>query len=669
MANADNNDSRETAAKTTNFKAMQRKSRRGRLALLCFIMLVAAVILAPTIVAKTPLFAWILKKSTSDLKGSVAVDSISLGWLSPIELKGIEVKDTSGKSVFATPSITGNRTLLAIACNYTKLGSFRIDNPKLAVVMKNRGGTNVEDLLANYLNGTSSSSSSSKYGAAVEVVGGSISVVDERLGQRWEVGRLGMKFDMSEGADGPILAEASAEMPVAQGASKLSMSLKMTTTTNEVAVDLQQFPLALMRPFWNRYVVTQELPATAVVGATGQLNVKARLCQSSSSTSGALAVSLADFTLWDAQGKSLFREPSSQLVIEGDYNPKTQNIQLAKCEINSGIFAAKTTGNIATINGKNQAALEAQIRYDLDGLCNLLRPCTDYDLHWSGQGAAGLRFAGPFTLTEGSAAARVQWNGGEVYGFNLHQTEVQGSLLAGVLQTTPIDAAIGTGKIHLAPKILLTSSPKELRLPAGRIVDHVPLNGALCDSMLQYVAPATAGVSSVQGSFSVDLDDECRIPLGKDALKKSVISGRVVFHSLALGSSPLLHEMATFQTRESGAQCRNETVVAFQLKDGVVSHKGLELSFPEITIRTHGSVNLENKKIDLVIEMPPPSVWLKDPMVARTIGNQTISIPIRGTLTSPQLDQTVLKEAMNQFGHKAVSNMVESGINLLVPRR
>ena len=113
---------------------------------------VCAVVLwlLPTIIAKTPLFPWILKLATTDLNGSVTVNSASLGWLSPIEVQGIEVKDANGKMVLSVGSVVGDRRLGSILLNYSNLGKFTLRETKLSVAMRD-DGTNVEDMLAKYL--------------------------------------------------------------------------------------------------------------------------------------------------------------------------------------------------------------------------------------------------------------------------------------------------------------------------------------------------------------------------------------------------------------------------------------------------------------------------------------------------------------------------------------
>ena len=101
----------------------------------------------------------------------------------------------------------------------------------------------------------------------------------------------------------------------------------------------------------------------------------------------------------------------------------------------------------------------------------------------------------------------------------------------------------------------------------------------------------------------------------------------------------------------------------FRMVGGRVYHQGLELIFPEFTVRTHGSVGLD-QTMNLMAEMPVPPKWLANtPRLAESFRNQTISVPIAGTLSQPRLDQKAMADLSRQFLQKAAGNMLEGGLN------
>jgi len=262
MANDTTRDNRgqpKTATKTPA-SPTARKKRAPRWRLLTTLATLAVVLwLLPTIIAKTPLFPWILKLATTDLNGSVTVQSVSLGWLSPIEVQGIEVKDANGKAMLTVGSVVGDRRLGALLFNYSNLGKFTLKDTQLSVAMRD-DGTNVEDVLAKYLAPTEKPSSTN-LALGLDVIDADVSVIDEPTGLVWKVQKFSLKFDMEGGAEGAMSVEVATNLYDTRGAGKLSAGVKMSPAENTAKVSVTQFPLAMLRALGARFA-----PGTTLSG-------------------------------------------------------------------------------------------------------------------------------------------------------------------------------------------------------------------------------------------------------------------------------------------------------------------------------------------------------------------------------------------------------------------
>ena len=374
---------------------------------------------------------------------------------------------------------------------------------------------------------------------------------------------------------------------------------------------------------------------------------------------GNATVELTNLTVIDAAGQQ-FREPTIRLAAQGEYDSKSQVLQLGQCQLTSSAVAAGAAGCISPVGGENNAQFQGQFNYDLQRLSDLFRPYLGPNVRVVGRGASQAWYRGPLDFKSGSAAAAIRWDGANLYGFPLGPGEIKATLANGMLQIEPLDLAVNQGRIHLAPQVQLKPDPMELRLPKGPLAQHIQVDAATCGSMLKFIAPALAGVTTAQGSFSIELDD-CRVPLTDPA--KADVSGRLIVHAMTIGSSPLTHELAVFQGRESAAQMRPESVVPFRLTQGRVYHDNLELIFPDITIRSRGSVGLD-ETLDVLVQMPVPAKWLAgNAVAAQAMRSQTISAPLRGTLGKPQLDPKAMQELTGQFLQKAAGNVIEGELN------
>jgi hypothetical protein len=238
--------------------------------------------------------------------------------------------------------------------------------------------------------------------------------------------------------------------------------------------------------------------------------------------------------------------------------------------------------------------------------------------------------------------------------------ELKIAMAHGALNVAPTDLVVNQGRLHLAPRVRLSPGPLELSMPAGPLAEQIQVDPAMCASVLRYAAPALANVSTAKGTISVVLD-ACRIPLADPG--SSDLSGRLVIHSLEIGSGPMLHALSVLLGDETPGRLRQESVVAFRMKDRRIYHDGLELMFPVLTIRTSGSVGLD-QTMDLTAEMPVPPKWLGGNAAAiRAVANQTIRLPLRGRLDKPELDPRALEQASAQFATKAVGSLIDGGLN------
>jgi len=391
---------------------------------------------------------------------------------------------------------------------------------------------------------------------------------------------------------------------------------------------------------------------------SGQLVGSAQFKQSADLIRYEAAADINNLAVADSAGGQ-FQEPLIRISARGDYETKAGQLRLEQAQIASSFVAASAAGRYQQAENQSQADVAAQVSYDLDRICGLLRPYLGQNVRITGRGASPASWRGPLSLATGQATAALKWDAADVYGFQVGPGEIKPALAGGALQIEPMELAVSQGKVFLAPKMRLAPEPMELTLPPGHLVQQVQINPRMCSFLLKFIAPVLADVTSAQGSFSIDLDG-CRIPLSDPA--KGEFAGRFIIHSIEIGPGPLIHELATLMGRETPAQLRREGVVPFQMADGRIYHKDMELIFPDFTVRTYGSVGLD-QTLAIMAEMPVPPKWLENNPAASALRGQTIRIPIAGTLQKPQLDRSVMDQLSRQFIRNAAKGMIEEGLN------
>jgi translocation and assembly module TamB len=472
------------------------------------------------------------------------------------------------------------------------------------------------------------------------------------------------------------MQEAEAELTAAGSWNQRQCRLQLapaTLSTTSLAVQADNFLMAMPQngPFeisgtvkyqgdlgrMQQWFANRTKPAAWAMG--GQLVGNLQFKQSAELIKYEAAADVNNLVVADSSGGK-FQEPLVRFSARGDYETKAGLVRLEQAQIASSFVAASAAGRYQSQADKqSQADIGAQVSYDLDRICGLLRPYLGQNVRIAGRGNSPASWRGPLSLAAGQANAGLKWDAADIYGFQIGPGELKPVLNGGLLQIEPAELDVSQGKVFLAPKMRLAPDPMELTLPPGPLVRQVQINPRMCAFFLKYIAPVLADVTSAQGAFSIDLDG-CLIPLSDPA--KGTFAGRFIIHSIEIGPGPLIRELAVLMGRETPAKLRREGIVPFQMVDGRIYHKDLELIFPDFTVRTYGSVGLD-QTLAIMTEMPVPPKWLENNPLAPGLKDQIIRIPLAGTLQKPQLDRAEMDKLSRQFIRNAARNMLEDGLN------
>src|SRR4029079_15862926 len=115
------------------------KRRWPRRLLLACILLLILVWFAPTIAAKTGLRNQILASVAAELNGTLTADDGSFGWLSPVELRGVSLKDKDGNEAVRRARIVVDSTPVGLLQNMRAIGPVRIEKPAVDLVCDDKG--------------------------------------------------------------------------------------------------------------------------------------------------------------------------------------------------------------------------------------------------------------------------------------------------------------------------------------------------------------------------------------------------------------------------------------------------------------------------------------------------------------------------------------------------
>ena len=171
------------------------------------------------------------------------------------------------------------------------------------------------------------------------------------------------------------------------------------------------------------------------------------------------------------------------------------------------------------------------------------------------------------------------------------------------------------------------------------------LEPAVAQGVLAYIAPVMAGATRTSGRFSLRINS-ATLPVG--ATEGGHVSGVLAMHAVDLGPGPLAQraiESLPFNLPiPQSIRIADESHVEFQLADRRMSHKGLAFGVPlakpgqRLDIRSSGSVGLDDKKLDLKLELPIPADLPQDRPLLASLSGRTFSVGVGGMLGEPRID-------------------------------
>jgi hypothetical protein len=374
--------------------------------------------------------------------------------------------------------------------------------------------------------------------------------------------------------------------------------------------------------------------------------------------------------------KLVLDEAKAEAALSGRWNWAEGRVELASANVSASAVRGTASGTISNLASQPDVQLTGQVDYDLERLTQpggMIRATVGEGIRLGGRGSSPISYRGVWGSDKAVASGALNWAWAQLYSFEIGPGALQASLSRGMLDVQPVIVDCNQGRLRMAPHVKLTQQATELSMEPGRVVDNVRITPAMCATLLQYMAPLLAGVTSAEGRFSVDLEG-LRLPFNLAGTTSPAstspfnwydaeIAGKLVIHSAQISPGFLIQELAQLLGKTNPAYLMRESVIPFRVTKGRIYHQQMELAFNEVTVRTYGSVGVVDQTVALMVEMPIPPKWQNNKLVGTALKNQTIKLPITGYLRQMKIDRTALDQITRQLLQSATQNVMESRLS------
>lgn len=369
----------------------------GRLFLVAF-ALVLLVATAPWIVAATALRHQVLNWIVPELPAGTVVSSAQFGWLSPVLMNGIIVKDDNGRPLFSAESITSTSNIFELIKDPSKLGEFVIEKPVFNIVV-GKTGSNVAPLAERL---GKKPPKGKEMSVGVTLKDGTLTVSNEEGAKLAELTSLQAAYTSAPGEDPnhKVRLDCKVTHPVPDGEVHLAGQVHFVPATKEthggeLSATIKGFPLDVLQP-----ALAESMHLTSLAGVT-DIEFRTKLTPVEGgplSTEVDLHVPRLQFNALRAGAVAPVRwanQAPIEFALRGAVDISKQVATIQSLGLNSEMGNLRVKGSIGSWTGDLDCDLTGEVDYDLRLLLAQLRPDIQDQIRLEGLQVRNIIVKGP----------------------------------------------------------------------------------------------------------------------------------------------------------------------------------------------------------------------------------------------------------------------------------
>lgn len=382
----------------------------------------------------------------------------------------------------------------------------------------------------------------------------------------------------------------------------------------------------------------------------------------------------------------LWEEPQAIVTLDGSYKFADGSLQLPQVLLQTEWLAYGGATQVTQQGEVTIVQTQGSITYDAARAAEKLRPYTGGMLAATGQKTQPLEVtwvnAPNHKWTEAlTAKSSIGWDSANVVGVDIGGADIPLVIDNGRF-VSKAEFPVSQGVLRWNLDGDLVAEPMVIRQTQQRIIENVAITRQMCQGWLKYVTPLLADVTSVQGNLTLDID---RAEIYPTESFRQTIEGRLYVHGANVGPGPLADQILALVTQvrnlrrgagatDGGGQSTSwlqlpEQNIAFAVDRGRVMHRDMKIQAGDVLLTTSGSVGLDGS-LELVAGVPILKEWVDRTPALQSLAGQMIQIPIRGTVSRPQLDSSGMIQLGQQLATSALTGaaqkQIDKGLNKLL---
>jgi hypothetical protein len=358
----------------------------------------------------------------------------------------------------------------------------------------------------------------------------------------------------------------------------------------------------------------------------------------------------------------VWSEPNVSLSGPISYDRKSGKVNADGVQIIGDWFVTTLTGHAIWNDVLGDVVLKGPASLKMDEVSKRLTTLTGTDITVEGVQKTPLEIHAARDQV-GNVAFTVQgnlgWDLGEIAGVRFGGATVPVRLTETTVEISPATVPVGQGQVNLAGEVFYRPGPIWLRVQPGTVASNLRLTPDMTRRWMKYLAPLAADAAEVDGTMGVELDEAIVVI---DTPEQSRVKGRINLESARMSSGPMTSQIigrldslkSLARMGPPPADREASTLITmppqtidFALDHGVVSHQRLFFDIDRAQMMSSGQVSLDSQ-INLTAQVELDERWLGNDL--KGLAGNSVSLPIRGTLSRPAVDAQAVRELSIQLG-------------------
>jgi hypothetical protein len=403
------------------------------------------------------------------------------------------------------------------------------------------------------------------------------------------------------------------------------------------------------------------LPEKTRVSGNAQIDLNLNFADP---TTGKLQLN-ADFSpIKLTSGKQpVISEKSVKVAIDLTRNPDGKTYTLKKIRLDSQLLSLSAAGRLVQSRNRNTLDLNGSLTPDFKQLSGILAKDDAPKIEITGKAQR------PFQLKMLSNSPRWDNPLGQmnftgtlfvksINAFGLYTTPGDVPIrVADFIATVDLDAAANSGLLKLQSTVDLHSDPFVLSFAENTdILTDVRITSEMAETLLAFIHPSFQGTVIPGGDLDLFMQ-HFKWPLDKKRTDKISFAGNLKVNGLKMEASPMLSPLLAIAGVQGSVVDFDTQNIEFRARNGRIVTSPIRMSVEDYRLTLQGSVGFDQTL----------AYTAQIPVTRRLVGRDgykylqgsTINVPIRGTVSSPEIDEQALEEATASLVQQALQKVIE----------